>query len=222
MTGRDNPGITRVRNLGWHEGSLSFTGRAISPTSTSTAPVPGPRPRPRSLIMSARTSARPYPTVYPACCALHRGPSIPSRLSPRTSTFNRPTSMVPPARPQEQGSRTRAREQAQAQTQGCGVGAAGPEHGTGQGTRVSRRPPSPLPPCPTRYAAPPAGATTSSLDLALPAPHAPAQPATACLPRALLPLLPCSPCHATLCPTHATLPCCHAIAIAIALPYMNR
>jgi len=68
-----------------------------------------------------------------------------------------------------------------------------------------------------RYAAPPAGATTSSLDLALPAPS-PTSRRLACL-------VPCChPSHATLplltlCPTHATLFCCHAIAIA--MPYMD-
>jgi len=78
------------------------------------------------------------------------------------------------------------------------------------GPRSASRPPLPMPPCPTRYAAPPAGATTSSLDLALPAPHAPAHPAAACLPRALLPLLLCSPCHAALLPcpcSPCALPC---------------
>ena len=84
--------------------------------------------------------------------------------------------------------------------QGAGPStAAGPEHGAGHGTRSARRPPSLLPPCPTRYAAPPAGATSPSLDLALPAPHAPAQPAAAYLPRALLSLLPCPPPAMLLC-----------------------
>jgi hypothetical protein len=74
-----------------------------------------------------------------------------------------------------QSPRTREPGQAQRQGQGCGVGAAGPEHGAGHsflcpspaGTlrpRLSSRPPSP--PCPTRYATPPGGATTSSVDLA--------------------------------------------------------
>jgi hypothetical protein len=42
MVARDNPGITRVRNLGWREGSLSFTVRAIFSTSTFTALSPLP------------------------------------------------------------------------------------------------------------------------------------------------------------------------------------
>ena len=45
---RDNPGITRVRDLGWHEGLLSFTVRAISPAPPFTAL---PRPQFRFRIM---------------------------------------------------------------------------------------------------------------------------------------------------------------------------
>jgi len=123
----------------------------------------------------------------------------PDRLRPRPAGLDSPSRPCPVRT-------ARAHDPAgQAQVQGSGVGAAGPEHGAGHsflrqspaaalGPRSASRPPLPMPPCPTRYAAPPAGATTSSLDLALPAPHAPAHPAAACLPRALLPLLPCSPC----------------------------
>ena len=80
--------------------------------------------------------------------------------------------MALPARPRPRGAEP-GPEQAQAEAQGCGLGAAGPEHSAGHGPRSASRPPLPMPPCPTRYAAPPAGATTSSLDLALPAPSPP-------------------------------------------------
>ena len=88
--------------------------------------------------------------------------------------------------------------------------AAGPEHGAGHSflwpspaarrcPRLSSCPPSPLPPCPTRYAAPPAGATTSSLDLALlaqPASLVPCCHSYPALPALLvvtMPMLPCLP-----------------------------
>jgi hypothetical protein len=76
----------------------------------------------------------------------------------------------PAGQAQSQGSRTRAREQAQAQAQGCGVGAVGLEHGAGHSFLWPQSP------------ALAHGCTPKH------------HPAAACLPRALLPLLPCSPC----------------------------
>jgi len=156
-------------------------------TSCARIPFQGQKlTRVDNLIRPQNQFLRLHPATVAKPAKLRR-PALPWRDS-------RFASPVPPARPREQGSRTRARVQAQAQ--GCGEGAAGPEHGAGHGPRSASRPPLPMPPCPTRYAAPPAGATTSALDLALPAPHAPAQPP---------PPLPASCLAAT--PTLPSLPC---------------
>ena len=228
-----------MRDLGWHEGFLSFTGRVIFPTATFTAlthrascllclhPAPWPQPpRPdRTAVVTILgvTDPAPYPPGRQAQVDLHlllilySQPALGTLPSSRTrSTGPRPGATA--AAVQTRGPPPRTHSPA-VQTWGplsLGHGPAGQAQEQGNRTRE-----------PEQAQAQAQGSGVGAAGPEHGAGHGPRSASRPPMPmgaRTLLPLLPCSPCALPLLPLCPVawqgtpcprLPCCQCHALWI-------